>query len=229
MAVVLRGLGVIDINPVVARAKEEAFAIEMALTGLRTSVELRTLRAHWKAILMSYAAAVSHLRKGADTGSAKGWSDAMMFEQRNNSVLRYMLHARNHDVHQAAAFPSSPQRGFASVENLIENWNTEGKVNFFGGTSSTFLQDGRRIDRKLDGSLSYENGSPKVDLGDQYNVKIVRQYLKLEDVVDRGVTYPVPDGVVPIEAQAVNFAEHVLAWLNTKIVEFESLRKPKQA
>lgn len=216
-------------NPVAARAKEELFAIEMALEGLKTSPELRSLRAHWKAILVSYTAAVSHLRKGADKGSAKGWSDALMFEQRNDPVLTYMLHARNHDIHQVATFPSSPKRGFASVENFIENWNTEGTVNFFGGTSSKFLQDGTRIDRRLDGSLSYENGSPKVDLGDAYKVKIVRQHLKLEDVIDRGVTYHVPGGEVPIEGQAINFAEYVLAWLNNKIVEFEDLSKPKQA
>ena len=209
-------------NLAIDRAKEEIFSMEMALQGLKTSSELRALRAHWKAILAGHPSVVSQLTRAASKGSAKGWSDAMKHEQRTDPVLQYMFHARDHDIH-LEEFPSTPRRGFAIVENFIENYNTEGTVHFHGGTTTQFLPDGTRIDRKLNGTMSYENGTPKVDFDDDYNVKIVRHHLKLEEVRDRSVVYSPPNTGVPLEEQAISFAETVLAWLKKKVVEFEKM------
>jgi hypothetical protein len=120
----------------------------------------------WSDFLLAANRVYTKLEQGAKTdGKSVGWFGRMKHERRNDSLLRYIHHARNADEHGIEPI-TEHQRGGLEIK-------TGGQLHV-----KALTIDGGQI------ALEYT--------GDDPNISIVPDRAKLISVVDHGDTYPPP-------------------------------------
>jgi hypothetical protein len=146
------------------------------------------------------------LSYGPKLGSSKGWFDSVKHFRKEDTLLRYILHARDADAHGVENITANPNLVSVTIEPLswYVNKPVRGKI----------IESGRV---KSDGSFEFEN----------LMVQTTRVVLHLVPVTDRGILYHPPTvgeyfGEYLSEVSPIGVATIAIRYLTRIIGEAES-------
>lgn len=98
MVSVARGVLTIDQKALEA-AHERLQRARDKVAAMEAAVNMRMLAQSWEEFLTLQQQVFLRLRKAFEGGRSKGWFDSVVNEQRNDDMLKYVMHARHADEH----------------------------------------------------------------------------------------------------------------------------------
>ncbi len=96
-----------------AAAKEKLEIAKSKLAAMKAARNLDQLAHLWIEFLTEQHRVYLRLRKATEKGPGKGWFDRILHDQRNDDLLKYVLHARDAAEHGIEAVTQKRGGGFA--------------------------------------------------------------------------------------------------------------------
>jgi hypothetical protein len=183
----------------VEAAQAEFDRAAISLDDLAAASDFGEVERHWAAFLVSAGRIYSKLEQGAKTsGISQAWMGQRIHQRRTDALLSYLWHARNADEH--------------TVEGVTDRHT--------GGTK--FVDPSQEEMAEFERTMAAQ-GRPYVSLG---LVEVVFPHVKLLDVTDRGVRYPIPQthlGQAISNPHPNNIGLLALAYLEAMIAEARTM------
>lgn len=184
------------------------------------------LRRVWEQSLSDFRKFLRCAEQAARNMDRKTWADALIEEVKGSPVLNYVFHARNADEHTYFPVSTSQSRSISIGDTLFISGDNRGLL--MTGNKFIFSDiEGRAQEFYFDAVISkmvngrIENGWIETE------APILRKpaFLRLEDVVDRGVVYPVPRLNCSKEELPRLIFQKVFDWMFTKIKALNGFEK----
>jgi len=172
----------------------------------------------WSAILDHGEKAFKAIRNATCEGATKAWSDALLHKRKSDPILQYAAQFRDYLNH-------SHDKGQLGIPRRVN-------VPFLGtvseATDISFYGNVCINEHGISGELP--SGNFDVRSGRIVSATIPKDafqeeigFLLLEEIVNRGRRYPVPNPKTPRERQAREIADHLQLWLETSLSEAKKL------
>ncbi len=180
--------------------------------------QVNKLHRSWFALLEQYSIAVAAMRHATRKGKHKNWSDRLLSEQKSDPRLNYAFQSWNTQKHNHEREDKTEDKSV----NIMDAIQIKGTVKNLQ-VSNLIVQRGDQV-RKL-GLLQADVDQGKVVKGafPPGSIKEVPDHIVLSKIINRSVTFEVPNKDLPEEDRANDIADRICDWLIEKIDELEAL------
>jgi len=199
--------------------------IQHSTALLKQDLDADDFQRAWVRLLTEFVRAHKFLQDSAKAIDQKQWAGSLSRDRKENHALNYLFHARNADEHGARpGHEASPAA--LSIGGAFAFSGTNKNVTMKNCVIVSRLPDGTRVERRVDGQFSTENGN-LTEGWIKSGVPVTREraYLEIIPVLDRGIQYIPP--VLPCRKQelAGTLAQICLNWIDAKHSELGKIIK----
>ncbi len=197
-----------------SRAEASLYAVEHFSDMISEEKDLKKLSVAWAGLLDNYTKTFKFLREATSTGKSKSWSDRLKSEQRNDTILEYLLHARNADGHglDFIAEATSSQLWLGGGAIVLGEGVIGAKIDV------TVRRDGKK--EHVKGTATVKDGSYSGSfLPGMGRVDWKPRHLRLRSVKDRGQIYDAPSHLAKDADLARVMGAYAAEWLRKKLEE----------
>ncbi|WP_340242030.1 hypothetical protein [Sulfitobacter pontiacus] len=184
--------------------------------------ETRKLWRAWSGVLEHYVKTVSALRRATDQGKSKSWSDGLLHQQKADPILQYAYQSRDHVAH---VFEGKREASPRSVS--IGNFVTMSGNSSITLLNNTIIGPDGRVSKLPDGVLKTKDGRYAGGTISKNEIQEREHFVVLKDVKTRSGTWPIPNPKTRPEKRAIEIAQHVDRWLQTKLAEARKMAEDK--
>ncbi|WP_146194431.1 MULTISPECIES: hypothetical protein [Thioclava] len=204
------------------RARDAVCDFRIAIKRLSGDATYEELRTHWSLALSEFRKFLKFAETAARERERNGWADNLIKERKDNPILNYAFHARNAEEHGHAS-SAKPEPAALRIGGMFSFAGNVSNVTISNCREITTLQDGRTIERRVDGQFSTTDGKISSGwLNSQVPVNSQTPYIQLLPAMDRGQSYQPPMlKDVRREDLADVFAQKICHWMEKKLKELE--------
>lgn len=183
--------------------------------NLEKEEDTTRLRRSWMSVIEQYNLAVGAMIKATNQGETKAWSDRLKHEQKQDQILQYarqLWNANKHDFERR-------EKTVGRSVRIMDAISIQGSVqNLQISDLKVFSRDGAV--RKLDKAQARIENGQVVD--GKYPDGVFDEkphFVELKPVLNRSVTYEVPNLELAPEERALAIANYLCEWIESKLVE----------